>query len=203
VEVGTNGRTWTAEVGETQVVYAGEPLQPEFRYWVTVTADNGISTQGKDDVGFTVLGDDEAQEVREEIARLEGQSLTEETAFKWVNIYTQHGLYADAIKVLEGQVRSGTRTLDTCGVLGDLYRWVGLDARAVERYRTALELTAGNRLEQAGLQVDLGDVNYASGKLEEAVRWYEEALASYQVLGETEQVRELQGKIDDLKQRLP
>jgi hypothetical protein len=203
VEVGANGQTWTEEVGETQVVYAGEPLKPGFRYWVTVTADNGTSTKGKDDVGFTVLGEDEAQEATAEIARLEGQLLTEETAFEWVEVYTQHGLYADAIEVLERQVRSGNRTLDVCGALGDLYRWVGLDALAVERYEMALEQAARNRWEQAGLQVDLGDVNYVSGKLEEAVRWYEEALASYQALGETERVRELQGKIDDLKRRLP
>ncbi len=101
VQVSRNDMQWKTEVGATRVVYAGEPLQPG-RYWVTVTADNGISTQD-DDVIFDVLDDETAQQVRTEIARLGEQPLTEKKAFEWVDVYNKHGLYADAIEVLEGQ----------------------------------------------------------------------------------------------------
>lgn len=198
-----NSETWTVEVRGTQVRYAGNPFQPGYRYQVTVTAENGISTQGRDNAGFTVLSDDKAQQVEAELAQLQGQPLTEETVFEWVDIYNQYGLYVDAIEMLEERVRSGKGTLDVYGALGDLYRWVGLDAWAIERYERALEQAAENPSEEAGLQEVLGDVNYASGELAKALPWYEAALENYRTSGETERVREVQQKIDDLKPRLP
>jgi tetratricopeptide (TPR) repeat protein len=158
VEVSGNGEPWTVEVRETQVEYAGEPLQPGYRYQVTVTADNGTSTQSENDVGFTILGGEEAQGVRTELARLERPPLTEETAFEWVDVYSPHGLYADAIEVLEEQIRNGNQTLDVYGALGDLHRWVGLNALAVEWYEKALELATGKTEQVQELQKQIDDL---------------------------------------------
>jgi hypothetical protein len=65
VQVLGPGVSWKTDVSQPQVVYSGsEPLQGGKRYWVTITADNGVSTEDNDNAGFTVLSDADTQRIK-------------------------------------------------------------------------------------------------------------------------------------------
>lgn len=207
VRVSGPGIDWQTEVKQSQVVYGGDSLKPGFRYWVTVTANNGVSNQQEEGRfrGFTVLSDADQKRVNGEVTQLQQQPLENELkALTLAHLYRGNKLYADGIDLLETQIKKGSQNAAIFELLGSIYQDVGLNQLAQERYLTGLKLatTQKNLEAQAIMQASLGEVNVMLDKLQDAVRWYQTALASYRQLGDTGKVRELQQKLNELKGRV-
>ncbi len=201
------GVNWQTEVKQPQVVYGGNSFQPSFRYWVTVTANNGASNQQEEGKfrGFLVLSDVDRQRVNTEVAQLQRQPLENEVkALTLAHLYRGNNLNVDAIDLLEGLVKKGSQSATVFQLLGNIYQDVGLNQLAREPYLTGLKLaTAQKNLEvQAMTQASLGEVDVAIDNLSSGVRWYQAALGSYDQLGDAAKVRELQQKLDKLKGRV-
>lgn len=200
------GVNWKNQVREPTVVYTGnQPLQPKIRYGVTVTANNGASTENKDNTGFTVLSDEDAQRVKTEIARLQQQRLSNESkTLALAYLYRSNDLNAEAIDMLE-KLSQQWKIVSVFQLLGSIYEQVGLNRLARERYLTALELAKkeNNWEGQAIILASLGQVDIVLGELKQAFQWVQDAQASYRTLGDEGKVQELQQKLDDLKRRLP
>lgn len=206
VEVKGGGINWTTQVDQTEVIYSGnEPLQPDTRYRVMITADNGKSTRYEAPVGFTVLNEQEVQRVKSEISQLQQQPLSEEAkALALAYLYRGNELNTAAIELLEGWVKKGTETTAVYELLGRNYQQVGLYRLARERFLTGLEKAKaeGNLDGQARIQLSLGEVDYGLAELPQALQWFQSAQVSYRELGNEGQVQELQQKVDDVKARL-
>lgn len=201
------GINWQTQVKQPQVVYGGESLKPGFRYWVTVTANNGASNQQEEGRfrGFSVLSDADRQRINTEVTQLQQQPLDNEVkALTLAHLYRGNKLNADAINLLESWVKKGSQNATVFHLLGSIYQDVGLNQLAQERYLTGLKLaTAQKNLEtQAITQASLGEVNVALDKLQDAVQWYQAALGSYRQLGDTGEVGKLQQKLNELKGRV-
>lgn len=206
VEVKGGGINWTTQVDKTEVIYSGnEPLQPDTRYRVMITADNRKSTRNEAPVGFTVLAEQEVQRVKSEISQLQQQPLSEEAkALALAYLYTGNELNTAAIELLEELIKKGTETTAVYELLGRNYQQVGLYRLARERFLTGLEKAKaeGNLDGQARIQFSLGEVDYGLAKLPQALQWFQAAQVSYRDLGNEGQVQELQQKVDDVKARL-
>ena len=200
------GVDWRTEINQPRVVYSGkEPLKPGYTYWLTVTADNGVTTENKDNAGFTVMSEADSKRVKAEIAQLQQQGLKSEgNILALAHLYRSNNLNADAIDLLEELVKKGSRSTAVYQLLGSIYQQVELNLLARERYLTALKLaqTEKNLEAQAIIQASLGEVDFSLDKLQDALRWYQAAQVGYRGLGDTARVQELQEKVDDLKGRV-
>lgn len=208
VQVLGPGVNWSTQVSPPQVVYSGEqPLKAGSRYWVNVTANNGASNQKEEGRfrGFSVLSEADSQRVNTEIKKLQQTSFTQESqALALAHLYRSNDLNVDAIDLLEGLVKKGNQSSAVYQLLGSIYQQVGLNQLAKERYLRALQLAKAqkNLVGEAMVQASLGEVNEALDELKEALKSYQAAQGSYQALGDEEKVRELQQKLDDLKERI-
>lgn len=200
------GVDWQTDVNQPQVVYSGkEPLKPGYTYWLTVTADNGVTTENKDNAGFTVMSEADSKRVKAEIAQLQQQGLKSEgNVLALAHLYRSNKLNADAIDLLEELVQKGSRSSAVYQLLGSIYQQVELNLLARERYLTALQLaqTEKNLEAQAIIQGSLGGVDFSLDKLQDALQWYQAAQVGYRGLGDVAKVQELQEKVDDLKGRV-
>ena len=208
VTVNGDGVKWSATVSQPQVVFPGnqQPIKPGFRYRVTVVAQDDKQTAQDDPVSFTFLNDQQVQQVQKEVQQI--KHLTLEPAaqvYALALLYQHHNLKSEAINLLVDASRKGIQTTATTKLLGDLYQQSGLLRSAKDQYLKALQLAnAENNLEgQASLQKDLGEVNELLDHLKEALGSYQTASRNYQTLGNAEQVRSLQTKIDNLSKRVP
>jgi hypothetical protein len=206
VQVSGPGVNWKTQVSQPQVVYSGnEALQSGKRYWVTITAHNGVSTKDKDNPGFTVLSDADTQRVKTQISQLQQQPLTDQSkVLALARLYTSNELNAEAIAVLEKAVKEGNQTTAVYQLLGNIYQQVGLNLLAKERYLTGLNLAKAeqNWEAQAMIQESLGEVQETLDQLKDALQRYQSAQGSYRVLGDEGKVQQLQRKLDDLKGRI-
>jgi hypothetical protein len=206
VQVSGPGVNWKTQVSQPQVVYSGsEALQGGKRYWVTITAHNGVSTKDKDNPGFTVLSDADTQRVKTEISQLQQQPLSDESkVLALAHLYRSNELNAEAIAVLEKAVKQENKTTTVYQLLGSIYQQVGLNQLAKEPYLTGLNLAKAehNWEAQAMIQESLGEVEETLDKLKDALQRYQEAQGSYRVLGDEEKVQKLQQKMDDLNRRI-
>ncbi|BAY35688.1 hypothetical protein NIES2111_00040 [Nostoc sp. NIES-2111] len=201
------GVNWTTNVKQSEVVYSGqEPLQPGFRYRVVVTADNGATSESDAPVGFNLLSEGEAQQVKAEITQLQKQPLTDESKnLALAYLYQSKNLNAVAIDLLAGLVKQENQSTAVYQLLGSLYQQVGLHRLAKEHYLTALKLAKTNKsLEaQAIIQTSLGEIDIVLDNLQQAFESLQAAQNNYRALGDEQQVQQLQQKLDDLKGRLP
>lgn len=200
------GVDWQTEINQPQVVYSGkESLKPGYTYWLTVTADNGVTTENKDNASFTVMSEADRKRVKAEIAQLQQQGLKSEgNVLALAHLYRSNNLNADAIDLLEELVKKGSRSSAAYQLLGSIYQQVELNLLARERYLTALKLAQTEKdLEaQAIIQASLGGVDFSLDKLQDALQWYQAAQVGYRGLGDVAKVQELQEKVDDLKRRV-
>jgi len=207
VQVSGPGVNWKTQVSQQQVVYFGsESLQGGKRYWVTIGADNGVSTKDKDNPGFTVLRDADMQQVKTQIAQLKQKPLSDNSKeLALAHLYRSNELNAEAIAVLEKAVTQGNQTTAVYQLLGSIYQQVGLNLLAKERYLSGLNLAKAehNWEAQAMIQESWGEVEETLDKLKPALQRYQEAQGSYRVLGDEGKVQKLQQKLDDLKGRIP
>lgn len=198
---------WTTTTTESEVIYRGEArLKPETYYRLIVKAYQGNAKIGEDSSFFPVVSVATAQEVREKIAELEEKGLNEDgKALALARLYQSYDLNAAAIQVLEGLVEQGDQLTTVYQLLGDSYQQMGLLKLAKAQYLTALAQaeTEENLDTQAQIQVSLAQVEKELAELETAFELLQAAQANYRILGDEEQVANLQSDLDKLARRLP
>jgi predicted negative regulator of RcsB-dependent stress response len=203
VQISGGEVNWTTNVNQPMVIYSGKsPLKPGVFYEVVITANNGVSTKDIDDPTFFVLSDSDIRQVKTDITQLQQQPLSNESKnLALAHLYRSRDLNADAIDVLEKLVKGGSKTTAVYQLLGDIYQHISLNLLAKERYLEGLKLAqAEKNLEaQAIIQTSLGEIDQALNQPQQALQRYQAAIASYLTLGDEEQVRRLQQKLNDLK----
>jgi hypothetical protein len=133
---------WTNTVSQPKVVYSGnKPMQAGI-YKVNISANNGASTKGNDDsVFFVMQSDDYIREVKSLVAQLQQKPLSNSSkSFALAHLYRSYDLNADAIDLLEGLVKTGNQTTAVYQLLGNIYRKIGLNELAREKYLNAMQL---------------------------------------------------------------
>jgi hypothetical protein len=193
-------------VTQTELVYPGEPaLQPSVSYLLVVDDSDGRSSQdeGVAGLGFSLLGEAEAGEIQGYAGRIAGLGLSQEgEALAQAQLYAGHGLYAEAIPLLENLVAQDNRQASIHQALADLYAGIGLADLAEARYLAAVPLAEaeGNAEASAAVRASLGKLYADANQQEEALRWLNQALAGYQELGDAQRVSELEAQIAKLSQ---
>ncbi len=217
VSIFGSGLNWKTEVSQPEVVYSGKKnFKPGYRYRIIVTSDKGLSSTSELPVGFTVLSEKNSQKIQAEISQL--QQINANThlrhkssnylkAFAQVEIYHSYGLNNRAIEILERLIEQDSKTRAVYQRLGKIYQEVGLNRLAKQRYLAAIELsekeqTLEGQQETALIQLRLGEVNQVIGDLEDSYKWYQAARDSFAGLGDKEQSKLLEQKLDYLKERL-
>jgi hypothetical protein len=197
---------WETMVNETHVKYGGSmPLKPGIRYRVTVTAENGESSQKNGVTGFSRLEDELVQQVQADITTVQQQDLSEEAKVLAIaHIERSNNLNAGAIDRLEQWLGQGNRSAAVYQLLGDLYWQVGLPGLARERYVAGLELMRRDKslAGEADVLNSLGQVDRASDRLKDAIGWLEAARKRYRDLDDVDRVREIEDQLADLKKRV-
>ena len=142
VKIETDGFSWTNKTNENKIIYSGDrPLQAETRYWVTVTTDQGLSSQQETEVGFNVSDEQTKKTVLEAVEKIQKQPLSPtEKELILAYLYRGYGLYSDAINILEKPVNQGSGEITFYQLLGDTYLEVGLPQLARNTYQKGLEL---------------------------------------------------------------
>ena len=196
---------WETEVTGTEVQYAGSPLTAGLEYRVIVEADNGQSSQldeGAETVTFELLYPEDIENVQSDIARLAEAELSEEAkAFALADIYIREDLFVDAVNTLEPLVASRTNTLEIYQDLGDIYRYIGLNLLAEERYEQAIAIASTNAIPEgiANAQAGLAEVKVMLDQPDAAIDLLTQAKNHYEGLEDTERVEELEERLEELR----
>lgn len=194
---------WETETDRTEISYNGKPLERGKNYILIVEADNGAaSDEGLPGLGFALLNADDAHQVNTVANLLREGELTEEIgALQLAHLYTGYGLRAEAIATLEALAKKGTKNIAVYRLLGYLYERVELNRLAESRYLKMVELaTEAEDLQAlATAQGRLGKVYARRGNRDRAIRWFTEALASYEKLGDSQRVLEIQRRLERLQ----
>ena len=142
VKIETDGFSWTNQTNENKIIYSGDhPLQPETRYWVTVTTDQGLSSQQETEVGFNVSNEQTKKTVLEAVEKIQKQPLSPtERGLVLAYLYRSYELYDDAINVLEELINQKSQEITVYQLLGDTYLEIGLPQLAKNSYQKGLEL---------------------------------------------------------------
>lgn len=195
-KVSIEGTPWKTEVsGATQLAYPADApaLEPGKTYRLVVEAGGRSSSEEQGPgLGFSLLPEAEAQQVRADETRARGLGLSEQgTRLLVANLYAAHQLYAEALQALDSAPAAGSPALSR--LEGDLAVTVGLLRRAETAYTGALQAsTAAHDDEgQALANRGLGTVYKLLGNAEEATRYYGQARALYEQLGDRQAVGEI------------
>jgi hypothetical protein len=142
VKIETDGFSWTTHTNQNKIIYSGDrPLQAETRYWVTVTTDQGLSSQQETEVGFNISDEQTRKTVLEAVEKIQKQPLSPtEKELILAYLYRGYGLYSDVIKILEKPVNQGSGEITFYQLLGDTYLDIGLPQLARNTYQKGLEL---------------------------------------------------------------
>ena len=137
-----DGINWKKKTDKTEIIYDGDrPLQPETRYWVTVTTDQGLSSQQDTEIGFNVSDQQTKKTILDAVEKIQKQPLSPtEQGLVLAYLYRSYELYGDAINVLEDLVNQGNKEITVYQLLGDTYLEVGLPQLAKNTYQKGLEL---------------------------------------------------------------
>jgi tetratricopeptide (TPR) repeat protein len=206
VSVRGSGVDWTSgeEVQDTQLAYPDDapPLQPGETYKVVVQAGDASSDQeGVPGLGFTVLGADEAQAVRDAEGRIKALRLDPASeSLVQAHLYESHKLYSEAEQTLSG-VAANVKSPAVSRLLGDLYATTGLNRPAEEQYVRALGLSSeeGDIEGQALAQEKLGRVYSALGNKDQAAASLQQALDVYNRLGDTTMTEQINQELAEVK----
>ena len=195
---------WQENVQAPQVVYGGEPLESGQRYQLIIEA---ITVEGRVDRSRLLLRRLSAmarEQVAANIAQLERSTLEAEAlAIAQSRLYLEvaeplteppegAGLVWRAIDQLEPMV-VGSQTPWVHRLLGDLYVQVGLLEQARVRYEQVLGLTrvTGDVASRAAAWVGLANLAAAGGDRVGARQRLQWARINYRVLGDEEQVAQI------------
>lgn len=198
-----SGVIWQKKVNDTEIIYPGNPsLKPGVQYSIVVEANHNTSSQNEGIFGlsFSLLDNNKAQEVNTAIAKISQQELPQEVqAIALVHLYRSYDLIAKTIETLEMLVEQGTEATLVYQLLGDSYRQIRLNLLAKDAYLKGIELAKAEDIEQkAELQASLGKVYIILKNIEKAIDLFDEALEKYKFLGDSEQIKHLHQKLDNL-----
>ncbi|NET59403.1 MAG: TraB/GumN family protein [Symploca sp. SIO2E6] len=209
------GTDWSTKVKGTLVRYDGEEvLQTDWYYEVKITAYQGENDIAVSSAGFTILSEEEYQQLEVAAKELEEQfSERQVLAIALVNLYRDYELYADAIEVLQYLLSEGQPGAGVYQILGQTYRDVDLLGLAKEQFVKALEAAeAEDNLElQGNLQASLGEVTdllaTTQTDFQEAADWLQGALVAYQGLEEltveeAARIAEIEDKLVEVKGKI-
>lgn len=199
---------WSTETEGTVVRYSGaEMLQPGKRYKVTITAYEGEKDIAVSSASFTILSEEESQQLEVAAKELEKQFAERQVlALALINLYREYKLYADAIEVLQWLTSEGQQGAAVYQLLGQTYLDVSLYGLAKEQFLTAWQLAeAEENLElQGSLQGSLGEVTDALATtkegFQEAADWLQGALVAYQGLEEL--TPEEEARVAEIEEKL-
>lgn len=204
--------SWTQQVSADQVCreltceleYPGDrpPLEAEVNYTLVIAADNDSTSEEESTagLGFLLIEPVRATEVNEAAQRIEAQSLpASEKSLDLASLYYSNELIAEAIQVLISLPQS-EKTTEVYLWSGGLYRIIGLTLEAEVEYSKAIELAEAsqNKLDLAKAQVGLGEISYALGRRNDAVRLLKAAKAIFEELGDTQRVSKLTERLAEL-----
>jgi hypothetical protein len=184
------GSIYSEETSETSMAYPGNPpLQPGIDYLLTVTADNAKSSddEGIIGLGFSLLSPKESKQILDAHNRIFDLKLAPDAeTLALANLYQGNGLVAEAAQILEILAANQSQASVVYRRLGDLYLQISLGLLAEKNYRIALDLsqTDGDIEGQAMAQNGLGEANAALGRIDEAKKWFNQALDIYKTLGD-------------------
>jgi hypothetical protein len=214
VEISGKNIDWKFEVTGTEVVLDElEYLEPNYRYAIVITPDEGISSSSENPVGFTLLPEAERDRVNAQVEAIKAEQLEpDEEAIAIALAYFEfehsdpawrsYALNQAAIDVLENRIQTGTEDSRVYLLQADTYLRIGLPLLARERYKEALTYAQAGQSElQAESHWGLGDVAQGQTEYTDAVEHLQAAQMLYQNLGELEQVKELQD-LQDLIEKL-
>jgi tetratricopeptide (TPR) repeat protein len=138
---------WEKKTDKTEIIYDGDrPLQPETRYWVTVTTDQGLSSQQETEVGFNVSDEQTKKTVLEAVEKIKKQPLSPtEKGLILAYLYRGYKLYDNATNVLEELVNQGSSEVTVYQLLGDTYLEIGLPQLAKNIYQKGLVLAINTK----------------------------------------------------------
>ncbi len=217
VEITGKDVKWKVEVTETEAIFDElKSLKPNYRYSIVVTADNGISSDAGEPVGFTLLPATESDRVNDRVEVIKTEQLApEEEALKIALNYLEfehsdpdwrsYSLNQAAIDVLEARIEAGTEDSRVYLLQADTYLKVGLPLLAQERYEEALTYAqaAGQAEWQAESHWGLADVAQGQTEYVDALTHLQTAQEIYESLGNLEQATELKTQIAALEMQLP
>jgi hypothetical protein len=206
VEVSGPGVVWTTEVRQPQVRYGGtQVFQPGMRYRVKIQGSDEGPLSNDPITGFSILDSTTAARVNAELAALQREPLSSEAAvLELAHVERSYELYGAAIDRLNQWVAQGNRSAAIEKLLGDLYWQIDLPWLARQHYITAQELMKRdyNQVGQAEVLSQLAELEWGLGALKKAIAWLEAAKPIYKELGDQEQVRAIEAKLTDLRQRV-
>jgi hypothetical protein len=218
IAITSSGVDWTTQVSDTEATFNVDvvSLQPNYRYTVVITADNGPSSASDEPVGFQLLPETERARVNAQIEAIKAEQREpdeEALAIALEYFEFQHSdpdwqssaLNQAAIEVLEAQIQAGTEDSRIYLLQADTYLRIGLPLLARERYEEALTYAraAGQQELQAESYWGLGDVAQGQTEYEDALAHLQTAQEFYEGLDDFEQVEELQDQIDAVEGQLP
>jgi hypothetical protein len=190
------GTAWSTTIdGATEMSYPSDApaLKPGTAYRLVVEAGQRSSAEEAGaGLGFTLLEADEAEAVHAAEATIRALGLADAaTRLLVANLYANHGLYAEAIDVLDPLANSGEPAVPR--LVGDLFLSIGLNRHAEESYLQALRLSEGaSDVEgQAATHAVLGNIYETLGNRDETVRHWQAAIAGYEQLGDQARIAQL------------
>jgi len=185
VEIRAENFLWTTQVtAGTQVVYpnTAPPMKPGVDYKLIVVAGNGeTSDEPGVGLGFSLLSPEDAKAVLKEQKQIESLGLPPgPTDFLVAHLFTNHGLYAEAIERLEA-ISQNFKVAAVQKLLGDLFMDIRLPRQAEGRYLNALGLCAAENDQEGQMLIHkalayiywqiLGNKETASQQLSQALEF--------------------------------
>lgn len=198
---------WETRVSEPIAEYPDvDELERDLDYSVVITANTGASAPedpALDPVPtFSLLSDEQVEEVRAELAEIEDWGLEDEVkAFARADLYRRYRLYQSGVDVLELVIEAGSENVAIHQLLAELYLEVDLPWQAKESYLIGLDFAKAEgdfAHQQAEIQEQLGLISHYLADFEEAVNWLREAETNYRELLDPT-IRENQEKLTKIE----
>jgi len=212
VEVtGPKGSMWKTQTKQTQIVYAGKPLDAGVPYSIVIHTNTGKSSQQDyynsqpkaTKLEFRILRQSEVATVKLQPGKIapnnEADALTlvdiysnyvvpESTiqAYKLpANTFETYSLSGDAIAILESLLQQGKQSTLIYRTLGDLYWQTGLVQLAQTNYLQAIDLAQGleDMEDWTKAQYSLAQVYAATDNPKQALEHFSQARIGYIFLG--------------------
>jgi hypothetical protein len=206
VKVSGPGVEWTTEVSQSQVRYNGkEVLQPGIRYRVSIKGTKEGSLANDDITGFSLLDRATVAQVKAEISILQKEGINSEAKIlELAHLERSYELYEAAIVRLNQWLSQGNQSAAVQQLLGDLYWQIKLPRLAEQYYRTAQKLMQQNKNTwgEAEALNRLGKLGWELGQIKAAIAYLEAAKPVYQELADLDQVRAIEARLADLRQRV-
>jgi hypothetical protein len=203
-----SGTIWSTQTVTNELIYQGATLQPGEQYRLIVTTNTGRSSEEDQNTSpFTIISKELATEVLTKTKQIQSQPLSNSIkGLVLSQLYANYELRAEAIDLLESQVKSGTTQEMVFYTLGAFYHQSKLLLHAEPDYFKAIELAkiTGAIETQADAHGGLGYVYNTYLTLDpaykdKAIDQFELAKALYEKLGDTAKVTEIDEQLAALK----